>query len=62
MFEEGSRVVDTLGMLGVVLPRPEDEIKICGVLLNKEKPSIEILETRSTGGLTARLQDDKEGD
>ena len=44
VFEEGPRVVLPLGILDVVLPRPEDERTICNVLLNREKPFFGILE------------------
>jgi len=44
-FAEGSRVGDPLGIPGVVLPEPEDEIQVFSVLLDEKEPLLEILET-----------------
>lgn len=41
---ESLRVVDPLGVSSVILLEPEDEIKVFRVLLDKEKPFLEILE------------------
>jgi len=41
---EGFRVVQPLGVSSVILLKPEDEIKVFRVLLDKEQPFLEILE------------------
>ena len=43
--EDGSGVVHPLGIPGVVVLEPEDEIVVFSVLLDEEKPLLEILET-----------------
>ena len=44
-FEEGRRVVHPLGIPGVVLPQPGDEVTVSSVMLDKDKTFPEILET-----------------
>lgn len=45
LFEDRSGVVHPLGIPCVILPEPEDEIEVFGVLLDEEEPFLEILET-----------------
>lgn len=45
LFEDGSGVVHPLGIPGVIILEPEDEIQVFCVLLNEEEPFLEILET-----------------
>ena len=44
MFVQGSRVFHPLGVASVILLQPEDEIEVFRVLLDEEKPFLEILE------------------
>jgi len=41
---ERFRVVHPLGVPGVILRKPEDEVEVFRVLLDKEEPFLEILE------------------
>ena len=45
VFEDGSGAVRPLGIPGVILLEPEDEIEVFSVLLDEEKPFLKVLET-----------------
>ena len=45
LSEDRSSVVYPLGIPSVILLEPEDEIEVFSVLLDEEKPFLEILET-----------------
>ena len=47
--EESTGVVHPVGVSGVVLPEPKDEIQILSALLDKEKPLFKIFETCRSG-------------